>query len=102
MFVSFVSHVFYLFYTIYEKRYKIAACGGILKEPAGIIRSPIHSSDQYPPNHYCRWVIAGKPGEVISLSFTSFKMEYDSNCNYDFVAVYDNSSIPRSGGPMGK
>lgn len=69
--------------------------------PEGEISSPSEYGS-YPPNHDCHWVIVGSPGEVIQLTFTTFKVEYHNACEFDYVAVYDNSSALKGGGLMGK
>ncbi|KAK6644342.1 hypothetical protein RUM43_000609 [Polyplax serrata] len=77
------------------------ACGGMFTAPEGEISSPSEYGS-YPPNHDCHWVIVGSPGEVIQLTFTTFKVEYHNACEFDYVAVYDNSSALKGGGLMGK
>nr|CAD7455080.1 unnamed protein product [Timema tahoe] len=79
-------------------------CGGIYKLSSGTIQTPAHP-DTYPPGTECRWVISTSPGKVIQLTFTTFNLEdgsYSIDCPFDSVTIYDNSSIPNTGGIMGK
>ena len=87
--------------------------GGILRDTAGIIRSPAHPQE-YPHGVTCRWVngklnisgsyivftrwiIAGEPGTIIRLSWLNFNLEESPGCAYDYLAVYDNTTIPNTG-----
>lgn len=68
-----------------------AACGGSLTENSGNLQSPGHPN-VYPHGVNCTWNIRVDPGLVIRLIFSTFNIENHVNCNYDSVAVYDNSS----------
>jgi cubilin len=87
---------FFANYSSYE-----TGCGGILREAHGIISSPGHP-EVYPHGVQCTWVIRGEPGQVVRLTWTSFSTEGGSICGYDFVQVWDNSSVFRNGTSMGK
>ncbi|CAG2059558.1 unnamed protein product [Timema podura] len=92
------------FYTAVEPLGQAPVCGGIYKLSSGTIQTPAHP-DTYPPGTECRWVISTNPGKVIQLTFTTFNLEdgsYSTDCPFDSVTVYDNSSIPNTGGIMGK
>ncbi|KAK0058778.1 atrial natriuretic peptide-converting enzyme [Biomphalaria pfeifferi] len=69
-----------------------SACSGIpsvMGETSGIVSSPGFSSHQYYPlNIKCRWIIDGKQGQIISLAFLHFDLEYEPTCSYDFLEVY--------------
>ncbi|KAK6968643.1 atrial natriuretic peptide-converting enzyme [Biomphalaria glabrata] len=69
-----------------------SACSGIpsvMGETSGIVSSPGFSSHQnYPLNIKCRWIIDGKQGQIISLAFLHFDLEYEPTCSYDFLEVY--------------
>jgi hypothetical protein len=79
-------------------------CGGILKQQQGTIQSPNYP-EQYPHNHKCRWVIVGSAGTVVQLTWQSFSLEgyyyHGSDCSYDKVEVFDNSSALDQGELMG-
>ncbi|XP_056155801.1 cubilin [Lampris incognitus] len=67
-------------------------CGQTLTAPSGIITSPGHPNS-YPHGANCTWYINVAPGNVIRLSFDSFNLEEYSNCNFDYVEVYDNGTV---------
>ena len=46
---------------------------------------------------FTRWIIAGEPGNIIRLSWLNFNLEESPGCAYDYLAVYDNTSIPNTG-----
>ncbi|KAG9276492.1 cubilin [Astyanax mexicanus] len=69
----------------------IQGCGDTLTDPTGTITSPGHPTD-YPHGANCTWYISVAPGNIIRLSFTTFNLEYHTNCNYDYVEIYDNGT----------
>uniref|UniRef100_A0A8C8Z1I0 CUB and Sushi multiple domains 1 n=1 Tax=Prolemur simus TaxID=1328070 RepID=A0A8C8Z1I0_PROSS len=64
----------------------IAACGGNLTGPAGVILSPNYPQP-YPPGKECDWNIKVNPDFVIALIFKSFNMEP----SYDFLHIYEGA-----------
>ncbi|KAM4694506.1 CUB and sushi domain-containing protein 1 [Discoglossus pictus] len=76
----------------------IAACGGNLTGPAGVILSPNYPQP-YPPGKECDWRIKVNPDFVIALIFKSFNMEP----SYDFLHIYEgeNSNSPIIGSFQG-
>ncbi|KAL3836256.1 hypothetical protein ACJMK2_021695 [Sinanodonta woodiana] len=78
------------FEAIYETRE--GGCGGTLTGNSGIFTSPGHPN-VYPHGVNCSWLITGSPGLVIRLTFNTFSMESHPSCNYDYVEVYDNSTV---------
>ncbi|XP_069583000.1 CUB and sushi domain-containing protein 1 [Ranitomeya imitator] len=76
----------------------IAACGGNMTGPAGVILSP-NFPQPYPAGKECDWRIKVNPDFVIALIFKSFNMEP----SYDFLHVYegDNSNSPIIGSFQG-
>ncbi|KTF87440.1 hypothetical protein cypCar_00025640 [Cyprinus carpio] len=66
-------------------------CGETLTEPVGSFTSPGHPTD-YPHGANCTWYISVEPGNLIRLSFTTFNLEYHTNCAYDYVEVFDNGT----------
>ncbi|XP_043916396.1 CUB and sushi domain-containing protein 1-like [Protopterus annectens] len=76
----------------------IAACGGNLTGPTGVILSPNYPQ-AYPPGKECDWKIKVNPDFVIALIFKSFNMEP----SYDFLHIYEgeNSNSPLIGSFQG-
>jgi len=66
------------------------ACGGILKQPSGIIQSP-KNPEQYLKNQMCKWIISVNESSQIQLNWLSFSLDNHLTCNNDYVEVYDNS-----------
>ena len=80
----------------------IIGCGGILNSPRGIVASPLHP-EVYPHGAICRWIIRGGPGRVIRLQWLTFALEQSPpECRFDSVTVYDNATMPNTGGLVGK
>lgn len=76
-------------------------CGGVLTEITGVINSP-NSPETYPTNTDCRWVLDLPPGYVIRITWQSFSLEDHHNCEFDYMEIFDNSSVPGQGGRMGR
>ena len=75
----------------------LTACGGLLRENTGSFNSPGHPN-VYPHGVNCTWQIRVSPGLVIRLTFNTFSLEQNPNCQYDYVQVFDNSTaFPGSG-----
>lgn len=68
----------------------VIACGGILKNPTGIIQSPKHP-ENYLHNQKCEWIISVNESYRIQLTWLTFALENQRNCVNDYVEVYDNS-----------
>ena len=66
-----------------------------------MISSP-NAPDTYPPNSVCRWVIDVPTNYVIQLTWHSFVLEEEYECEYDYVTMYDNATVAGTGGIMGK
>ena len=78
------------------------ACGGIYTSPEGLISSPLHR-ERYPHDLTCRWIIRAGPGKKIRLTWLSFALEHGfEHCSYDYVEVFDNTTVPNSGGSLGR
>ncbi|XP_035743302.1 cubilin-like [Vespa mandarinia] len=77
---------FKLNYTSVDRR-----CGGLYKNPNGIIESPGQDSN-YENNEECTWIIQAPPGYVVQLNWLSFNLEYQIRCRNDYVSVYENIS----------
>ena len=76
-------------------------CGGIFTAAQGILSSPRHP-ETYPHGSACRWIIRAPPGKVIRLQWLTFALETHPNCMFDYVQVYDNTTVPKTGGLVGR
>lgn len=74
-----------------------SGCGGSLTANTGVFTSPGHPN-YYPHGVTCTWFITVRPGFLIRLTFTSFALESHSQCNYDYVQVFDNYTTAGSVG----
>lgn len=63
-------------------------CQAILEDNEGIVTSPFYP-DNYPDKTDCLTQIIVNPGLAVQLKFDIVELEYDTNCSYDFVAIYD-------------
>ncbi|TWW71482.1 Cubilin Precursor [Takifugu flavidus] len=78
----------------------LEGCGDTLTSPSGTITSPGHPSI-YPHGANCTWYITVSPGNLVQLVFESFNLEYHTNCNFDYVEVYDNGTV-QTGSKLGR
>ncbi|KAG7219563.1 hypothetical protein INR49_018990 [Caranx melampygus] len=78
----------------FEAAYSSAleGCGDTLTDPSGTITSPGHPTN-YPHGARCTWYISVAPGNLVRLTFESFNLEYHTNCNLDYLEVYDNGTV---------
>ncbi|XP_074549445.1 cubilin [Halichoeres trimaculatus] len=70
----------------------LEGCGDTLTSPSGSITSPGHPSN-YPHGANCTWYINVDSGYLIRLTFHTFNLEYHTNCNFDYLEVYDNGTV---------
>ena len=67
-------------------------CGGRYRSPVGSIHSP-----NYPQNYDrdadCGWLIEVPVNHVVVLTFIDFDVEPITNCTFDYVGIYDGSSL---------
>ncbi|XP_076027535.1 cubilin [Genypterus blacodes] len=75
-------------------------CGASLSASSGSISSPGHPTS-YPHGANCTWYISVTPGDLIRLTFDSFNLEFHTNCNFDYVEIYDNGTL-QTGTSMGR
>lgn len=61
-------------------------CGGVLKGSSGRFATP-GFPNKYQSSTSCTWLIQSPPGSSINLRFTSFNIEPDIHCFYDYVEV---------------
>ncbi|XP_063217252.1 protein tolkin-like isoform X2 [Bacillus rossius redtenbacheri] len=79
------------------------ACGGHLK--AGSRVKHLYSHSKYGDHNYenradCDWSIEAPPGRSVHLTFLTFEVEDEQDCNYDYVEVY--SGLDASGPSYGR
>ena len=59
---------------------------------AGKLSSPGFGLDNYPANSHCSYIITVPDGHFVHLNFTLFEMEYSSNCEDDYVEIFEGDS----------
>lgn len=67
-------------------------CGGRLK--AEVRQKNLYSHAQFGDNNYpghtdCEWLITAESGYGIELTFTTFEVEEEADCGYDYIELYD-------------
>lgn len=94
---SFGNQIYIKFYSDASRNYKgfeldwdatSVGCGGILDTPRGSIISPGYPKG-YHDNAQCEYRISVSQGSTIKIVFTDLDLEQHSDCNYDYLAVYD-------------
>ena len=72
---------------------KDEACGGIVTEAEGLIKSPDRNSDgRYEDKeHMCVWAVVAPLGHRIELDFHHFDLEDAAFCAFDFVEVSEST-----------
>ncbi|XP_070337686.1 scavenger receptor cysteine-rich domain-containing protein DMBT1 isoform X6 [Equus asinus] len=65
-------------------------CGGFLFHASGTFSSPSYPG-YYPNNAECVWEIDVNSSYRINLGFNHLQLEIHSNCNYDYVEIFDGS-----------
>ena len=60
---------------------KPGACTGLVKSP--------NFPENYPTNQHLTFNLEVKAGSLVELTFTSFDVEPNSSCQYDYVQVLD-------------
>ena len=66
-------------------------CGGIETKSSGSITSPGFPLP-YPNDVLCTWMIVAPRGHKVSIEFTNFKLEQDTDCSKDYLLIRDGSS----------
>ena len=66
-------------------------CGGIKTKSSGSITSPGFPLP-YPNDVLCTWMIVAPKGHKVSIEFTNFKLEQNTDCSNDYLLVRDGSS----------
>nr|QBA18416.1 MASP-related molecule Type 2 [Littorina littorea] len=66
----------------------------LLTSASGVVTSPGYDgTSSYLGLQSCQWLITVPQGEVIDIKFTDFEMEWARDCDYDFVAIYDDDFL---------
>ncbi|KAG7527098.1 cubilin [Solea senegalensis] len=70
----------------------------ISRQYAGVLES-LNFPNNYPENSVCSWTIQGSSGNTINYTFTAFELESTSNCNFDYIKLYNgpNEQAPLIG-----
>uniref|UniRef100_A0A8C9LFB5 Cubilin n=1 Tax=Pavo cristatus TaxID=9049 RepID=A0A8C9LFB5_PAVCR len=58
----------------------------------GVLES-LNYPNNYPLREHCRWTIQATKGNTLSYSFTAFDVEDGSNCNHDYLKLYDGPDV---------
>lgn len=45
--------------------------------------------NNYPGHTDCEWLITAEAGYSIELTFTTFELEEEAECGYDYIELYD-------------
>uniref|UniRef100_A0A8C9TFN9 Metalloendopeptidase n=1 Tax=Scleropages formosus TaxID=113540 RepID=A0A8C9TFN9_SCLFO len=67
-------------------------CGGRLRAEAR--QKNLYSHSQFGDNNYpghtdCKWMITAEKGYGIELTFTTFEVEEEADCGYDYIELFD-------------
>ncbi|XP_048417522.2 cubilin isoform X2 [Stegostoma tigrinum] len=92
LFVNFSSNnvnTFKGFRTVYAA--STSACGGMYHMETGAFNSP-NFPDESPPNYECVWYIITSPGNRVQLSFISFDIGLNINCNSAYLEIREGNS----------
>ncbi len=74
----------------------LTGCGENLTDNSGILFSPGYP-DNYLLNIKCVWRIIVKPGLLVQFNFTTFNLESNVGCTYDYVKVSDSAQVKYGG-----
>ena len=64
-------------------------CGGVITDTNGVIRAETQTSGGYHNNEKCTWLIRFPAGQRVSIQFSSFRLEYNAACLYDYLEIRD-------------
>ncbi|XP_032520799.2 cubilin homolog [Danaus plexippus] len=82
----------YGFQIVYAPIEGVPGCGGFYTTDRGEIVSPSFDG-AYLNNLLCEYRIKTRQDTKIKLTFTTFSLEKSSSCRYDFLKVFDGSSL---------
>ncbi|XP_063696850.1 cubilin homolog [Culicoides brevitarsis] len=71
----------------------IPGCGGLYTAEEGLLTSPVSYEDKtYPNNVECDYLIRQPKNVKIQLTIMEFHLEDSSDCNFDYLEIYDGKS----------
>lgn len=74
----------------------VARCGGTYVGQTGLIASPSFPAN-YGNNENCEWNLQGPTGHFLTLTFLSFNLEANANCNSaDYLEIRDINATGQS------
>ncbi|XP_077124414.1 cubilin [Ranitomeya variabilis] len=71
--------------------YSFTGCGGVQSGASGVVASP-NFPEEYPALSHCAWLLEAPEGDIITLSFANFNLEYHSVCRWDSVTLVNGAS----------
>lgn len=78
-------------------------CGGLLKDPTGIISAQLEvSNGGLGSYNNCNWVIRAPQGSLIRIIWVTFQLKQRYICGREYLQVFDNNTITGRGGLVGK
>ncbi|XP_046466404.1 cubilin [Neodiprion pinetum] len=83
----------------FELKYYIDECGGEITEPSDIRSPSLDESGDYHGGINCTWTVKAPPGKAVLVRFESFDLESSRRCRYDYVAIYNTSTIDEHSKP---
>jgi hypothetical protein len=80
--------------TGFKLEYDFESCGGIRTGTSGEINghTPTDNWSEH-RNQNCTWVIMVDINKAVELKFSLFDIEYDANCQFDYLAIYDGPNV---------
>lgn len=72
---------------------RFVVCGGIITDTNGVIQAEAKLAGGYHNNERCTWLLRFPPGQRVSIQFTSFRLEYNAACAFDFVEIRDGDGM---------
>ncbi|KAM4028087.1 cubilin isoform 1-T1 [Anomaloglossus baeobatrachus] len=70
--------------------YLFTGCGGVQSGESGVVASP-NFPEQYPALSHCAWLLEAPEGDIITLSFAHFDLEYHAVCRWDSVTLVNGA-----------
>ncbi|XP_049633697.1 cubilin [Suncus etruscus] len=83
----------------FKAKYSIALCGGTVTGQSGVIETLGYPTQPYANHLFCEWHLEGPPGHYLTIHFETFDLQESSDCEKDFVEIWDGST---SGNVLGK
>lgn len=77
-------------------------CGGVYTKTGHTIGLTLNSEGEYMPNLECYWVIIAPRDNFIYIDWKSFQLEESTDCNYDYVEIYDHLVTEETTKPLAR